>query len=221
MGYSPQGCKESDTTERLHFFYSHSVHPVKGCNPAVLSIFIRLHIITSAPQDFFIDPQRNPVLLPLGRLWGQWLLLITRLGSSLTVFWSSQGLEQTALCLRDLRVSGGKCVLQLCGYKSSNLMVLFPGDWRGFGECSLVVSPGAPLCVSTCGPTWNFVLLGKGGSRVGSQLPPWFTRIEVFSRPAKEGPKQQPRVLKVLTSAHGLLVKLSQNSLCCSWSQAK
>ena len=59
---------------------------------------------------------------------------------------------------------------------------------------------GPPLCVSTCGATWNSVLLGKGGSRVASQLPPGFTRVEVCSHPGllRRVQNNSPEFLKCL-----------------------
>ena len=59
---------------------------------------------------------------------------------------------------------------------------------------------GPPLCVSTCGATWNSVLLGKGGSRVASQLPPGFTRVEGCSHPGllRRVQNNSPEFLKCL-----------------------
>ena len=45
MGYSPRGCKESDTTERLHFHFQWQDEPFKGTHQKLLIMLEYTYIL--------------------------------------------------------------------------------------------------------------------------------------------------------------------------------
>ena len=60
IGYSPRGCKESDMTERLLFYF---LSRIKSCAAAAADL-------QHPPKEFRVE-SRNEVLCALGKLAGQ------------------------------------------------------------------------------------------------------------------------------------------------------